>query len=451
MRKIFAKTAAAAFALSAVFMLFGCGAGGTLTKTPNQGIPAGSEGVGEYDAVAYYELEEPNDVRIAFEADKVQKVSFKYRVLDGGEYSFRKDVLTVKSSVFEDETAGDKRLRVFVNNAYTEITVRVVSKVIYTPEDFNSIRNNLNGVFVLGADVDFANGPFYPIGKDPNGGSTHTFEGIFDGMGHALKNITIRAHDWAVGEDGEGQGPSLGNQTANSANYSNGIFMTTGGSAQIVNTDFVNITVDGQGLCAAVAGSNGGLIKNCRVTCSLSHHGDAEKSAGIAGVNGSGDAAGRIENCIVVYSSAGGSRGIADWNVGTIKNCYAAVSDDYVLHMGYDFIDPEDHEKGKAVPDDFDYDDYMNEFMKQDDWETKLLGKWCANFTIPALPGSIDTEHWGELGYPQFYKGGDIINSDVVRKEFLLDPANFPEEDGWDTNIWNFTYGAFPTLKLQQK
>ena len=50
-----------------------------------------------------------------------------------------------------------------------------------------------------------------------------------------------------------------------------------------------------------------------------------------------------------------------------------------------------------------------------------------------------------------FYKGGDIINSDVVRKEYLMNPANFPEEDGWDSDIWCFTYGAFPTLKTQTR
>lgn len=404
----------------------------TITNEPNVGIENSvSENVKSYASIGYYDINNPSDVKIAFETKKIQKVSYKYRVLGSGEYSFGNNTLTIKKGVFANETAGDKVLRVFVDDTYTEITLRVVTKVIYTPADFSSIRNDLNGVYILGADIDFQGAAFWPIGKAVTAnGKTGTFEGIFDGMGHSISNLTIQAHDWGEGEDGSGQGPSLGSQAGNGRNYSNGIFMSTGGSAQILNTGFYNITVNGQGLNAVVAGSNGGLIKNCSVTCTLSHHGYYEKSAGIAGVNGSGDAAGKIENCIVVYSSGGGSRGIADWNPGgIIRNCYAAVADDYVLHVGYD------PETGK-VPDDFDYDEWVN----QDNY-SKLFG----NYTIPAFPGSMDTSQG------IFYKGGDIINSDVVRKEFLLDPANFPAENGWDTSIWNFAYGVFPTLKVQSR
>ncbi|MBD5131879.1 MAG: hypothetical protein HDT28_04725 [Clostridiales bacterium] len=478
MKKIMKSLIAAAVAVCCIAPLAACDANSDmLTTAPNVGISSGvAESVKHHSEVAYYELERPDDVRITFETEKIQKVSFKYRVLESKEYTFKNDVLIIDKSVFANETAGDKRIRVFVDNSYTEISVRVVSKVIYTVEDFNSIRSNLNGVFVLGADIDFANQMFFPIGKPvTSADSTGTFEGVFDGMGYSVKNITVQARDWAEGEDGVGQGPSLGGQQGNGRNYNNGIFMSTGGSAQIINTNFSNITVNGQGLVAAVVGANGGLIKNCSVTCSLSHGGYFEHSAGIAGVNGSGDAAGRIENCIVVYSSSGGSRGIADWNNGIIKNCYAAVADDYVLHVGYD------KETGR-VPADFDYDDYINErieyyaanptyaenprnegkyklengeYVEADKNEEgnytgqydRTLGfeLFFGNYTIPAFPGAMDTSQG------IFYKAGDIINSDVVRKEFLLDPDNFPVEDGWDRDVWTFAYGSFPTLKIQSR
>ena len=434
MKKVF-KAFATLAALGCVFAFTGCG-NGTLTDTPNAGIEQGtSDSVGKYSNITYYEMERPDDVRILFETDKIQKVSFKYRVLDSGEYSFKNNTLTVKKSVFENETSGDKRLRVFVDNTYTEITLRVVSKVIYTTEDFNSIRTNLNGVYVLGADIDFGNQEFWPIGKSLNDKeSTGNFEGIFDGMGYSVKNITINAYDYAEGEDESHQGPSLdGNREGNGRNYNNGIFMSTGGSAQIINTNFVNITVNCQGLGGSVVGANGGLIKNCNITCTLNTHGTySERAGGIVGINGSGDAAGRIENCIVFYSWTGAvpSRGIADWNNGIIKNSFAALKDDYVFHMGYD-------SETKSIPEDFDYD----EFITQDNFTTYGLG-W---YTTPSFPGAMG---WVD-GVLNYYKGGDIINSDVVRKEFFLDPANFPEEDGWDREIWNFTYGAYPTLKIK--
>lgn len=423
--------------MSAVFGLAACGGSATLTTQPNVGITAGvAESVGAYDSIAYYYMDEANDVKINFEANKIQKVSFKYSVLTGSEYSFKNNVLTVKAKVFEEESAGDKRLRVFVDNMYTEITVRVVTKVIYTVEDFNVIRSDLNGVYALGCDIDFANEPFWPIGKAvSSSGSTEIFEGVFDGRGYAVKNVVINAYDRSEGEDGSGQGPSLGAQSENGRNYNNGFFMQTSGNAQIINTDFVNITVNTQGLGGAVVGLNGGLIKNCRVSCTLNTNSDySERAGGIAGINGSTDAPGRIENCIVLYSWTGHvpARGIADWNNGTISNCYAALTDDYVFHMGYD------SETGKIAAD-FDYDTFITE----SNFTTYGLG-W---YTTPALPGALS---WvgGTLVY---YKGGNIVNSDVVRKEFLLTPSNFTEENGWDTSVWNFTLGAYPTLKIQNQ
>ena len=437
MKKTVKSLIAAALAVCCITPLVACGGGEMLTTKPNTGISAGVDSsVKSYAPLAYYELENPSDVEISFRAKEIQKVSFKYRVLEDDEYDFDDNVLTVKKSVFAGETAGDKRLRVFVGNKYVEISVRVVTKVIYTTTDFNNIRNNMNGVYVLGADIDFGGAAFFPIGKSLDGGSSSTFEGIFDGMGHSIKNLAIYAHDNSLGEDGAGQGPSLGNEVENGRNYNNGIFMSTGGSAQIINTNFINIKVVCQGLGGTIAGANGGLIKNCFVTCSLSTYGDMERAGGICAINGSSDAAGRIENCVVVYENAHGGqvRGIADWNNGIIKNCYAANVNDYVLHVAYD------SETG-AIPDDFDYDDLFNSQNFND-----LGFGW---FTLPAFPGSAA---WGDgPGGKIYYKAGDIINSDVVRKEFLCDPDNFPEEDGWDRGVWNFTYGGFPTLKIQSK
>ena len=129
------------------FSLAACGGtGDMLSEGANQGIEQGvSESVHDYDSVAMYSMTDKEDVKIHLETDEIQKVSFMFRVLDKGDYSFRNDTLTVKSEVFENQSAGDKKLRVFVDNMYFDITVRLVSKVIYTVEDFNAIRYDLNG------------------------------------------------------------------------------------------------------------------------------------------------------------------------------------------------------------------------------------------------------------------------------------------------------------------
>lgn len=424
---------AVAVAAGALLSFAGCGSSNTITTTPNVGVEQGAaESVGKYDTVAYFEQEKGDDVKIRFEADKIQKVSFMYRVLDKGDYSFRNDVLTVKKKVFENETAGEKRLRVFAGGKYVEIALRIVTKVLYTTEDFNTIRTNLNGVYVLGNDIDFGNEAFWPIGKPvKEGESTGIFEGIFDGMGYAVKNITIDAYDYAGGNGEYQTGPNTGAQISNSRNYNAGIFTQTSANSQIINTNFTNITVNCQGLGGAVVGANGGLIKNCRVSCTLYSHGECEKAAGIAGMNGSGDAAGKIENCIVTYTYGSGiPRGIADWNVGSIRNCYAAGTDNFVYYPDYDY------ETGKRDPE-FDYNTYLNDA----NWTEWIY----TNYSLPAFPGTVDTSQW------KYYPGGTIVKSEVVQKEFLLDPANFSEEDGWDKNVWHFEYGMYPTLRIQSR
>lgn len=93
MKKIAKLIAPLALACLLLFAVVGCGTG-TLTETPNAGIPAGMpEGLGDYDTVAYYSIADENDVEFAFEIDEVQKVSFMYRVLDSGDYQDRKSVV----------------------------------------------------------------------------------------------------------------------------------------------------------------------------------------------------------------------------------------------------------------------------------------------------------------------------------------------------------------------
>ena len=458
---------------TAAISMAACGNnGGMISKEPNVGVPAGvTEAVSSYAKTACYEQEKGNDVKIPFEADKIQKVSFMYRVLSSSDWSYKNDTLTVKARVFKNETAGEKRLRVFVDDHYVEIKVRVVTKVIYTVGDFNSIRNNLNGVYVLGCDIDFAGEEFWPIGKaavanEDGNYSSSSFEGVFDGMGYAVKNVKISPMDHRETEDGNGQGPSLGGNKGENGHamgyaYSTGIFMTTSANSQIVNTRFLNISVECQGLSGPVVGTNGGLIKNCFVTSTLTAHKvewSVENAGGIAGQNAGGDMAGKIENCIAIYSCpSGGARGIADWNNGTIRNCYAATVDSYVFHPGYD---SETH----SVPADFDYDDFFNELIENKDID-RLFGNDAkgipsvisGNYTLPALPGMHGWDEYGTItipngdGFRSFYKGGDIINTETVRRDYLLDPAHFAAEDGWDTDIWDFTYGAIPTLKIQSR
>ena len=72
--------------------------------------------------------------------------------------------------------------------------VSIVSKtltdqeiIINSVEDFFKMKDNRNGKFALGQDIDFNNEPF----NSPFNTSSLAFGGTFDGKGFALKNITF--------------------------------------------------------------------------------------------------------------------------------------------------------------------------------------------------------------------------------------------------------------------
>jgi predicted small secreted protein len=82
---------------------------------------------------------------------------------------------------------------------------------ISTAEEFNAIRNRLDGHYVLEEDIDLSGyenwdpiGTFQPASEDPEDAETpdpaKVFSGTFDGNGHTISNITInRPSDMAVG------------------------------------------------------------------------------------------------------------------------------------------------------------------------------------------------------------------------------------------------------------
>ena len=65
---------------------------------------------------------------------------------------------------------------------------------IYTAEDLDNIRNNLEANYILMKDIDLSSwGNWQPIGQTAD--SLNAFEGHFDGNGHVIKNLSIDDKD----------------------------------------------------------------------------------------------------------------------------------------------------------------------------------------------------------------------------------------------------------------
>ena len=59
--------------------------------------------------------------------------------------------------------------------------------LIKSADDLNNIRNNLSGKYILMNDIDLSSYDNW----DPIGDTSNRFNGIFDGNGYVIKNLTI--------------------------------------------------------------------------------------------------------------------------------------------------------------------------------------------------------------------------------------------------------------------
>lgn len=203
-------------------------------------------------------------------------------------------------------------------------------------EDFNNIRNNLNGDYILTQNLDFSTwGNWEPIGQ-----KEVPFTGTFDGNGYVISNLTIELDK---------------NSAENEADYFASVFGYVSGGEIInfgVNNTSIKLNYDGsyysnEEEILANAGGIVGLIKdgtisNCFFTGDVVvlATGNAFARAGgiaAAGINST------ISNCYSnaqIYATAEYANtmvaGIVAWLDGTnVSNCYAAGTVEGLNENGY--------------------------------------------------------------------------------------------------------------------
>lgn len=94
--------------------------------------------------------------------------------------------------------------------------------LIENPDDLNNVRNNLTAHYKLASNIDMSGwGNFTPIGKQPTG---ERFEGIFDGNGKIIANLTINSTDNDTGLFGFTYGATIKNLGIENANVNGGTY-----------------------------------------------------------------------------------------------------------------------------------------------------------------------------------------------------------------------------------
>jgi hypothetical protein len=205
---------------------------------------------------------------------------------------------------------------------------------INTAAQFNDIRNNLSGHYVLEADIDlsgYANwepiGQFVPVSEEeeetPN--LKLAFTGVFNGNNHKIFNITINAPETAgvglfgcvAGDNGIVKNLVVENATVTGMMLVGGVI----GYGATTNT-IENITLQGKnnitggGLVGGIVGGGFCGIKDCNATANVVLNGDSAQGVGIL--------AGGMENSSIISSHASGTvkaTGKGSFSIGGLAAC----------------------------------------------------------------------------------------------------------------------------------
>ena len=182
--------------------------------------------------------------------------------------------------IYESDTDVTTFTLTLSNNSVEEDpanTVRIgtVAELKAFKEAVNVSGNSYSGKTIkLTADIDLKGEAWEPIGQARGNGVKTYFQGVFDGQGYTIKNMTIKPN----ATYGEG------------ANYATGFFgFVDAGDAVIKNVTFDIATIEGHHWTAVVCGYISGTIQNCHVTNSsvvCSHANDdacGDKAAMIVG------------------------------------------------------------------------------------------------------------------------------------------------------------------------
>ena len=296
-----------------------------------------------------FDLTNPTDVELTVDGkpDSIYKVQVGSHVVDETKYSYSGGKLTISKSEIGDSVSANKEIKVTVKADATPLKYRLIiaTKVITDCNAFQEISKDLNGVYVLGADLDFEDfGNFNPIGNTgklyPPDKIGLDFAGTLIGAGHTISNLTANAdimtddevyteHDVYV--DANNNPPTVRSGF--------GIFMRNAGTIEDICFKDCTVKNSAGTIMGLVVAVNEGEIKNVFVDGGKVQGGNIWLdyncfNAGFAGING-GSA--KITNCVSTVTQIKAdpkgtlARAFCGKTWGEIKNCYACT-DGIVLH-----------------------------------------------------------------------------------------------------------------------
>ena len=390
-------------------------------------------------------------------------------------FGFKGKVLTLSAESLKKVGPGEKTATVqFKDGKKTSVEIFSATKFIKTAADFQAIGDSkkaCEGYYVLANDIDCSSiSNFEPIGQyfeetDP---TNFYFHGILDGNGYAIKNVTCSYSDSPFGVSDQ-QYPSNYDVYSGSPKFTNeahqagdntGIFQVIGSSGVVRNVAFDNCKVHGRTIVGVIAGNVMGKVENVLINSNCEakmdthfYDDDCNTGAAFGIVAGSGN----VNNIISLTTRV------------SVLGIYEDYGPDYAGKDGNNW----DHPAGapenaanwwrfagvsKRLPDSETLITDNN--GKQSNGVYSVVGK-CWGQVQNSVGAAFKVTPYGESQFDVAFghthtainkpTSGDSnlgsIENCGVHSITDLKKASTYTSYSFNSSLWNFTDGAFPSLK----
>ena len=245
------------------------------------------------------------------------EITYEWRWTDGNEPIGSGSQYTIR----ESDLGREIHVRVtrvdakgYISSAHFQVSMYYP---IFSEEDLRAVKNNLDYSYILVHDIELTE-VWIPVAPD----TYHSFNGIFEGNGRIIRNLSITGDE-----------------------ENRGLFGNVGVGAILQNINLSNVTIiSRRNYVGALAGYNYGTVQNCSVTGKVSggkytgslignNHGmvtGCQSETEVNGDNYTGGIAGynfdTITGCYANNTITGNSYvgGVAGSNIGLVQNCHIA-------------------------------------------------------------------------------------------------------------------------------
>ncbi len=272
---------------------------------------------------------------------------------------------------------------------------------ISTAEEFNNIRNDLSGNYILTNDIDLSSYTNWnPIGDDSN-----RFKGNLDGNNKKINGLEINRNEEYVG-----------------------LFSVLDDGSKISNLNVEGVVYGGN-LSGIITGYNYGTIENCLVSGILSGN------THLGGITGYNYDVGLIKNSYSRANIQGTSYigGLIGVNIGVVENSYFTGSVSGISYLG------------GIAGNMFTRDTIISKIIN-----SYSIGQVSNNLRSGGIVGrnrdaSITNTYWNTETSGQSTSAGGIGKT-TSELQVLKTSTNL--YSNWSNSIWEFSTSDYPVLKI---